>query len=497
MGHGTHVKKRAGGGFAFNIKIPNDIAHHFPAKTGRPKSHITLGLGTRDYQLALKKAEAMALRWKAEFSRLREQPYSDPLSPDRLYEESLTAYLAGPNEVAAEDKTLEERQAALKQEALALQQEIDRRELESYDRLPPDLKARLDALEDARRSLRGQVPKNAEAYEPNFGTLGESWLEYWEKMARSAGRSTQTAQQYAPAIRLFAGFIGPKTMRQITREDVSYYVDILQTFDRNWGRSRGVSQLNFWDLKTRFAHAENRLTDRVVRQHLRILSTIWTWADGQGLCASHNPFHGFLSHFRNAGLPQLAWRDQDIATLLSPPPASLALHGAIILALFSGLRAMEIAALRWQDLQWVDDTPVLHIRSLKPKAHERIVPLHPRLQWLWEQASRQKQDALIWPEFSGKGAVLSKTFGGHKRDRGFVSRQRSFQSFRKTVTEALQKQHISSDEIRYILGLSPQSLGAGLSSMPPPPLPLARCHEIIQAVDYPDIDPACFRPKLG
>lgn len=108
---------------------------------------------------------------------------------------------------------------------------------------------------------------------------------------------------------------------------------------------------------------------------------------------------------------------------------------------------------------------------------------------------KQKQDALIWPEFSGKGAVLSKTFGGHKRGRGFVSRQRSFQSFRKTVTEALQKQHISSDEIRYILGLSPQSLGAGLSSMPP--LPLARCHETIQAIDYPDIDPACFRPKLG
>lgn len=481
----SYIKARPGGGLAFNIKIPRDVAQHFLSKNGRTQTHITIGLGTRSRTVAEPKARALALQWKAEFARLRDQPQRDPKSRDQIYAASLSNYVTG-SPIHTKDPT--ERLRDLTREALDLQREFDRRGLESYDPIPPDLKARMDAMEDARRILKGHKPNHTDRYEPAVSMLGERWLKERESLARKQGRTSSLTAHYAPPIHLFSGYVGPKTIRQVTREDVALYVEILQGFDRNWGRGSPSAKLDFWELKALFSLSETPLSERAVRHHLRTLSALWKWADSLGLCDSHNPFQGFVKSIQTKGRPTLAFSPRDLMALFHPSPEHGDLHESMLVALYSGLKANELAALNWTDIMLVDDIPVM-LAGLRPEG-QRQVPLHSALGWLLDKKHQKVSSDRVWPLFKGKGVTLSRYFAQHKKERGILSPQKGFLSFRKTVGACLEANQVTVEDWRTIMGYKPVSGQGGYKPNPPR---LKDTKRLIELITYPDLNLPLYR----
>lgn len=475
----TYIKRRPGGGLAFNMKIPKRLAHHFTTRTGKPGTHITIGLGTREMAVAIPKARALALQTKADFDRLEMQPAADAATPDRIYQETFRRYAGetGLDEAARIDRT-----KALAAEAIAIQQELDRRNIESYDPVPADLQARMDALSDARRALKGFAPDNADRYEPLFLMAARQWLENWKKSRRKAGQSTAAASQYEPATRLFADYIGPKPLRQITRADVERYGAILASFDRNWGRSAKTRSLGFWDLKARYAASDTPMTGQAVRRHLQILSMLWEWADKEGWCDSHNPFRSVMKRYGGAALPALPFTAAELERLFSPTPPRSDLHEAMLLALFTGLRAREIAALCGGDIIMREGVICLAISS---KTRPRRLPLHPALSWLRDRYGERAAGAPFWPRLhhGGRGADLIKLFGDFKRARGFSSRQKGFQSFQKTVQQQLASHQTPTAIWQALMGLHSKA-----GSYRPDPASMRQLQEAVNRLDYGSLD---------
>ncbi|GAB4133491.1 MAG: hypothetical protein Kow00104_18520 [Rhodothalassiaceae bacterium] len=484
-----YIKRRKGGGLAFNIKIPRAVAHHFPTASGKPGTHVTIGLGTRDMAVAIPKARALTVRWKAEFERLLLQPAGDPMDPARIYEETLARH--GALESEDEEARLA-RTRALAEEAIAIQNELDRRGIESYDPVPADLRARMDALADARRMLRGQAPDSSENYAPLFATAARRFLDAWHRKRSKAGQSVDAARQYEPALRLFAEYIGPKPLKDIDREDVERYAAILAGFDKDWGRSVRTRGLGFWDLKARYGASDTPISGQAVRRHLQTLAMMWDWADREGLVARYNPFASVAGLYGGRALPALPWTHDELLRLFQPPPPP-DLHEIMLLALMGGLKAREIAQLRACDLVTREGIDCLAIRSGR---HPRRLPLPPALDWLAQRMRENPDDRPIWPRLQedGSGKSLVKAFGDFKRQRGFSSRQKCFQSFRRTIRQQFEKKSVPEDIWFALMGRGPAH-----GTYRPASPPVRALRDTLASLDLPDLakTPPAKMPDQG
>lgn len=221
-----------------------------------------------------------------------------------------------------------------------------------------------------------------------------------------------------------------------------------------------------------------------------ILSSLWKWADQHELVESRNPFAGFKQRIK-AGVnqhPYRPWTKDELQTLFDPPPRRSDLTEIMVVALHTGMRLDEIASLTLDQIKREDGIDFIEVKDAKTPAGNRVVPLHPRLGWL--AALEGEPNDRVWPQFNpegpGKkpGADAGRAFSTFKARKGFSDRTRVFHSFRKNVTQIMERAGVPENEWAQVLGHE-RSITYGRYS--PEGITLQRKAELIGLIDYPGL----------
>ncbi len=489
----TDYLLRRGKSYSFRIAVPARLRRHF---NGRRE--IVQALGTRDYDIAKAKALKLAHEHKMRFLALEGRKDAQSNVARLEYERTRQEALSGAFEVHLlapdpDEAPPNPHVTGIDFEIERIIEEEARRRgvnVHAGDPLPADLQARIDALQDASRELRGEpAPPRAE-YEPPFRELADDWLKQWK--ARPGRKPSNTGAQYASTIRLFADWWGAKPIRKVRPVDAAKFVEeALKRLPPNYGRSKTGNRRPLQEILAAVPEGATGLSASSVNRHVRTLKAIWSWAKKLGYCEGDNPFDGLRERLTtHNSKPYVAWEIDELKRLLDPPPKRRDLYEVILVAMFSAMRVSEIADMTWGQLRRsADGIWYFQVADAKTEAGNRKIPVHSRLSWITER-KRGPDDARIWPRFNPEGPGrkagedASRMFSAFKHKRGFSDRRKTFHSFRKNVTRIMEDHGIPPNQWARIIGHEP---GFTYGTYNPAGLSLARMRDIIELIEYPGL----------
>ena len=463
--------------FRARIRIPNGLQDSYGGKT-----HLQKTLEALDRPTARLEGEAWENRMKVQWAA-QNAPLESP--PARLLRQHHQAVLeraeSGHFDVVGRPSD-DPRELGLSMQLDRLEEEVGQGDF------TVEQQARLAALQDALKAARGGNPARRKELESSFSETAADYVELWS--TKQGLKVTNTRQQKEATFRLFAGHIGDKPLRDVTRADAAAFWDALRRLDPNWARSKAAKGLSWKELQDRFGGHPQGLSVSTMNRHMVTLQELWKWAEQRDRCEGSNPFTGLREKVR-PGVNQrgyLPWEPEELQKLLDPPPGRVDLAELIKVALFTGMRVNEIAGLTYGQVREEGGVSYLQIEDAKTPAGNRKVPLHPALAWIADREG--DADARLWPKFNpegpGKkpGEDASKAFGDFKRSRGFASRQKAFHSFRKNVTQIMERAGVPENDWAQVLGLE---RGFTYGRYSPHGISLERKAEIVGLIAYPGV----------
>jgi len=447
------------------------------------KRHIERNLETSDRRIADQRAGVIEGLLKAEYAEHRRGGPGTAAELRRVYEATMAA-AAGGEFIAhvggdAPDPVTD-----------GIEFELGRMaDTHGPGDLSPMLAARVAALQDASAKRQGQKPARRAEYEHAFGEVAADFMRLWK--AQAGTKVTNTEQQKCSTFALFKGFWSDKPMRSIGPADAAAFHDAMRLLDPHWARKPGAGALSWDALLKAYGGRARGLSDATINRHLAALKSLWDWARKRGHCEGENPFEGYHTKLR-AGVnvaPYVAWDDADLNTLLARPPRRRDLLEVMLVAMHSGMRLDEIAALTWGQVRAADGIPYFQVVDAKTPAGNRQVPIHPALSWLLTR-SRGEPAARVWPAFNpegpGKkpGADAGRDFSRFKAARGFTSRTKAFHSFRKSVTRMMERGGVPENDWAQVFG---HERGFTYRVYNPDGIALSRKAEMIELIAYPGV----------
>jgi integrase len=400
----------------------------------------------------------------------------------RVYESGKLAALGGEYNVISgpEDDPVE---VGIDREIEKIADEVRDRELTMIEA------ARLAALQDALTEHRGRTPKPRKELEPSFSELAQQYVELW---ATQGGlKDSNSRQQKEATFRLFAGYFHDKPIRGVRRQDAAGFMDALKRLDPTWSRSKRAVAMSWAELQKHYGGNAKGLSASTLNRHAATLQALWRWAEDRGWCEGKNPFSGLQEKIRPGKnlLGYLPWETEELKRLFDPPPSRADVIEVMVVALHTGMRLNEIASLTLGNIKKAEGVTYLEIEDAKTPAGNRQVPLHPRIAWLGEL--KGAPDARVWPGFNpegpGKkpGQDAGKEFSRFKIARGFTDSRKVFHSFRKNVTEIMERRGVPENDWAQVLG---HERGFTYSRYSPHGITLARKAELIGLIEYPGIE---------
>ncbi|MBB6123249.1 tyrosine-type recombinase/integrase [Sphingobium subterraneum] len=329
-------------------------------------------------------------------------------------------------------------------------------EYEGQDDLPDVEEYRLAALHDARSTVQGLPVPIRKSMQAPFRELADDYMVTWR--TKHGLKATNTEQQMLATFDLFAGFFGKKPIRDVRDPDAAHFVDALRQLHPNWARKPKAREMPWRELMKAYGGQPKGLADATVNRHMATLKTFWKWAKRRGHCDGENPFEGHHRTLKEGINAQgyVAWTEDELTKLFSPPPKRADLTELMLVALYSGMRLDEIASLTVADIQR-KPVPFIRVTDAKTRAGNRDVPIHPALWWLVDKATGEGGNRL-WPSFrdegpGGKpGGDAGKEFSRHKAGKGYRDRVKAFHSFRKNFVGQLERRRVPEQEVAQIVG---------------------------------------------
>ncbi len=324
--------------------------------------------------------------------------------------------------------------------------------------------------------------------EPSFSELAASYVELWA--TQSGLKESNTRQQKEATFRLFAGYCGDQPIRTIKRADAAGFMDALRRMDPLWSRSPKSKDRTWAELQEVYGGNTTGLSASTLNRHATTLQELWRWAEDRGHCEGKNPFTGLHQKIRPGKnlLGYLPWTAEELGQLFTPPPNRADLAEVMVVALHTGMRLNEIASLTLGDIKEEEGVSFIDVQDAKTPAGNRQVPLHPRIAWLGKL--KGLAEARVWPGVNGEGPGkkpgqdASKEFSRFKAARGFTERRKTFHSFRKNVTEIMERRGVAENEWAQVLG---HERGFTYGRYSPHGITLARKAELIALIDYPGV----------
>lgn len=470
------------------IAIPTDVRHHFGGR-----SHIERSLQTSDRREADVLHAKLDADFKASVHHLRTGKTVE-LEPRTLYAEERQRAASGTYRAYG--------YAAGSPEEQGIELEIDRLAEAHADpdtELSAAVEARLRALQDAQSELRGNSVAVPEEYSPTFSEAAKAHLENWGREARR--KDSNTKQQKQAIFDLWTRYSADKQLAAIRQRDVTRFVDALRRLDPNWARTPASRNLPWAALQGRFGDHARGLSQSSINRHMGNLAAVWDWGKAREHCSGANPFMGHRTKVKR-GLnadTYMPWEDDELIVLLSAPPKRRDLHELMLVAMFSGLRINEAAAMTWGELREDDGIHYFNVTEAKTNAGNRQVPVHTALSWLTKRG-RGPKEARIWqgfnPEGHGRkpGNDASRAFSDYKQRRGFKDRSKTFHSFRKNVTRIIEREGVHHSQWAQILG---HERGFTFETYNPQGLRLSDKAKLVELLQYPGVPPELLQPPQG
>ncbi|WP_353859758.1 site-specific integrase [Azospirillum formosense] len=326
------------------------------------------------------------------------------------------------------------------------------------------------------------APTKSAPKAPLFSTAVTS---YTAEKNRAGEWRGSTEHQYRRFYELFSGFLGDQPVNAYTRADIGRWVEALQQIPSTYGQSTALRGKTLKELVAYTAAnpSVEPVTARTVQKHTIALSGFFGWCRDRGHIDDNPVTRSFrYKKDRRAREQRAAWEAPELNKLFSSPiwtgcksesrrsaPGTLMLSDALfwipLIAVFSGMRLEEIAALRVEDVQtdsgiaFFDITPAGG-KLLKTAAAVRRVPVHKELVDVGflryvEQQRRAKVERLF-PELQPGGP--DKRFGFYptkKLSRYFDAvgiLDLDVHGFRHAAITGLQRAEVAEPIIRDLVG---------------------------------------------
>ncbi|MDI3470716.1 MAG: hypothetical protein OJF62_002779 [Pseudolabrys sp.] len=354
------------------------------------------------------------------------------------------------------------------------------------------LEAYVRALQVTQERNRGAPHVTPPLIEPTApvanagGTLGEA-LEGWRK---ERSPSLGVLREYERAVRLFAEVHGNVPVAQITRTHARVFREKLQLLPRHRAealRDASLPDLAEWAEKHPSAP---RITNATVSKLLGGVQTIALWAFENGMVPDEVRWSDPFARMRlKKDEPEReAFTTDDLNKLFRAgvftkgerpkPGAGEAAFWMPLIALYTGARRAEIAALTAADVHKIDDVWVFSFveerdigKKLKTRASARTVPMHPTLIGLglvrYVDRVKCSGDERSWlfplvsPQVPERLKAWSKWFHRYLRSAGITDTRKVFHSFRHTFKDALRAVRTPEDLNDALTGHSNATVGRG------------------------------------
>ena len=310
-------------------------------------------------------------------------------------------------------------------------------------------------------------------------------LEGWKK-ERSPSRGVLA--EYERAIRLFRELHGDLPVAQIKRTHARSFREALQDLPRHRAAKllhASLPELAEWGRE----HPEApKITAATVNKLLGGVQTVALWAYDKGMVPDDVPWSDPFSkmRLREDVSERDAFTISELNTLFASPifrngerpkpGRGEAAFWLPLLALYTGARRGELAALTVNDVQKVDGVFAFKFveekaagKSLKTRASARTVPVHPQLVKLGFLAyvDKVRRSGGVWlfpqvaPNVPGGLKPWTKWFNRYLRSIGITDRRKVFHSFRHIFKDALRTAGIPEDLNDALTGHSNPSVGRG------------------------------------
>nr|WP_298897659.1 tyrosine-type recombinase/integrase [uncultured Altererythrobacter sp.] len=438
-------------------------------------------LTAMDRPSAKAEADAWEAGMRSEWLSIQAKGNANRTTLRSIYEEGRKAALAGEYliEMDGEDDPAE---TGIEFEIDKLAEEVGARELSEAET------ARLGGLQDALSELQGKPLSPRPEMELSLSELADQYLDLW---ATQGGlKPTNTRQQKEATFRLFSGYIKDRPIREVRKAEAAGFMDELRRLDPKWAKSPKAKEMSWAEIRKTFGGNDKGLSASTLNRHVRTLQELWRWAEEREYCEGRNPFSGLTIKLK-AGRNQLGylpWTADELNTLFDPPPARQDVTEVMVVALHTGMRLNEIASLTLSQIKQENGVHYIEVEDAKTEAGNRQVPIHPRIGWLAELEG--KPESRVWAGFNQEGPSrnagqdASKEFSRFKLAKGFTDRRKVFHSFRKNVTQIMERKGVSENEWAQVLG---HERGFTYSRYSPHGITLERKAELIGLIDYPEV----------
>jgi integrase len=243
----------------------------------------------------------------------------------------------------------------------------------------------------AERRLRAiQVQIDQDAYAPPENVGFSEWADRWLAELR---REETTRRTYRSSLEYAKQAFGKKPLRKLTTSDIGAFLDHVERVNRARKRPREVSPTT-------------------LAKHLRHLGACLQAAKAERLIAE-NPVRLMAASARpRAQKKRPSYFTNDELARLWPELAERPLVSYLCrVAVATGMRFGELAALRWEDVNLLDEeilvshtyTPGIGVKATK-SGEPRTIDLTPQAKRLLEG---------WYPHTSGQGLVFEREVGGH------------------------------------------------------------------------------------
>ncbi len=279
---------------------------------------------------------------------------------------------------------------------LGIEHEIDKLEDKYGERQLSDVDgARLAALQDALAEHRGERPERRRELEPSFSETASDYLKWWAM--QDGLKDSNTRQQKEATYRLFGGFIGDRPLLEVRKADAVEFMDALRSLNPHWGKSGKAKHMSWQEVQREFGAHSRGLSASSLNRHAQTFSELWRWGEDRERCHGRNPFRNLRQRLQPGKNQQsyLPWTHDELKALFNPPPRRADVTELMVVALHTGMRINEIAALTFSQIKQEDGVHFIDVEDAKTPAGNRQIPLHPRLAWLAELEG--KPEDRVWP----------------------------------------------------------------------------------------------------
>ena len=509
----NHLRKRRGR-WLVQVAVPSDLRGRVVGKSGITLSNVETYLGTDSKTEAQRLAPEKVAATLAMFDNLRRGSAitSEEIAAEaaverrRMYDylerdpengrEGLAAYLDTVLDYSRNE--IREGNTPLRDRAVRALQRIGA--VVTEDAVKAMAESLAFAALDAEAAYRAGVvpPKVASpasrlrSSDTPFLTLTESYLT-----ERSETLSASSKSQFRTTYKLFADHIGDTEFGNVTRPQVTEFLNRLSRLHRHYGRSPGANKLSLSELELKYpAHSGQGLRNKTLNRHLSCLSSLFDWSRDRGYMAnSESPFAKQIRkdvkrrwlHFETDELNRLfAGQRFDVA----PKRHSFAsaLPWAMAVALFAGMREGEIADLDAEDIKWRNRVWFFDIMEAKSEAGVRLVPVHSRLEKIgFLEYVRRIKSGPLFPGLpvdkreGRRGHTIAKRFPAYRRQRGVNRDRLVFHSFRKTFVSALREAKVDISHAAEVVG---HEDGFTYNVYATKKLGMAALRKVVEAVKY-------------